>query len=396
MTVTRDGVVHAVGDVSAGRLLDDFRRGDFFFGSAQRTLLASDSIGVLEDHDWPRLANRIRGTLLGDGLPLAAGVLPYDSAAVPARLILPTMVRSAGPLHPAAGRRQVQAIESGVPVAAVPEPAGYAASVATAVRQLRAGELRKVVLARMLELAFPDSVPVAAILANLVRDNAHGYTFAAELPPADRAGQRTLLGSSPELLVSRTGRSVISHPLAGSAPRSADPVTDNANARYLVDSAKEQLEHELVVEAVADTLAPYCRNLVVPPRPSLTATSAVWHLGTKITGELRDPELSVLTLAAELHPTPAIGGTPREQAREAIDRLEPFDRDYYAGLVGWVDANGDGQWAIAIRCADIAERAMRLFAGAGIVADSQPERELAETTAKFQTLLRAMGLTLES
>jgi isochorismate synthase len=121
-------------------------------------------------------------------------------------------------------------------------------------------------------------------------------------------------------------------------------------------------------------------------------TPAIWHLRTPITGELADPDVTALDLAAALHPTPAICGTPTEAARELVQELEPFDRDYYAGAAGWVDAAGDGEWAVAIRCAEIASTSMRLYAGGGIVPASDPRAELDETTAKFRTLLTAMGL----
>jgi isochorismate synthase len=120
----------------------------------------------------------------------------------------------------------------------------------------------------------------------------------------------------------------------------------------------------------------------------------MWHLGTTVTGELIDRDITALHLAAALHPTPAICGTPTAAARSLVRELEPYDRDYYAGAVGWVDAEGDGEWAVAIRCAEVAETSLRLYAGGGIVLASDPKAELDETSAKFQTLLRAMGLDL--
>jgi isochorismate synthase len=153
----------------------------------------------------------------------------------------------------------------------------------------------------------------------------------------------------------------------------------------------------VVVESVAEALRPFCRTLTVPDRPSLVGTSAVWHLSTQITGELIDPGISALRLACALHPTPAVCGTPPELARRTIAALEPFDRGFYAGAIGWCDAEGDGQWVVGIRCAELfepvgARPSMTLYSGAGIMPASQPALELAETSAKFQTLLRAMGL----
>lgn len=396
MTVTRDGVAELAGD--SVRLLDDYRSGDFFFASQEYTLLGRDAARVVSETDPEVLPGRVRDALADTGLPVAAGVLPYDTTrggSAPAHIAIPEQVNFSGPQHPLAAGLPSRALDEHLRVSPVPEPEGYMDGVARAVRGLRDGQLRKVVLARALQLTFPGIVAAERILSNLVKDNAHGYTFAADLPSRTPGHDRTLVGASPELLLSRSGSSVISHPLAGSAPRGTDPVTDRANARTLIESKKDHLEHALVIEAVADTLAPFCRNLSVPSEPSLTSTSTMWHLGTRIVGRLADRDACALTLATRLHPTPAICGTPRDLARSTIDQLEPFDRNYYAGIVGWCDAVGDGQWALAIRCADVEERGMRLYSGAGIVPDSQPELELAETSAKFQTLLRAMGLELE-
>ncbi|GAB3461846.1 chorismate-binding protein [Actinophytocola sediminis] len=132
----------------------------------------------------------------------------------------------------------------------------------------------------------------------------------------------------------------------------------------------------------------------MPDRPELVSTSAVWHLSTRITGELIDREMTSLRLAGALHPTPAVCGSPFAAARDTIAELEPFDRGFYAGAVGWCDADGDGQWVVGIRCAELADRVMTLYAGAGIMPASRPDLELAETSAKFATLLRAMGMTV--
>ncbi|NUP81508.1 MAG: isochorismate synthase, partial [Nonomuraea sp.] len=175
--------------------------------------------------------------------------------------------------------------------------------------------------------------------------------------------------------------------------RSADPAEDRRRAAALAASAKDLREHRLVVADVADALAPYCAGLRVPATPELTSTEAMWHLSTRITGTLRDPDVRALTLAAALHPTPAVCGTPEPGARRVIEALEPFDRGFYAGLAGWTDAAGDGEWAVAIRCAEVAEHTLRLYAGAGIVTGSDPDAELAETSAKFRTMLRALGVS---
>ena len=152
-------------------------------------------------------------------------------------------------------------------------------------------------------------------------------------------------------------------------------------------------EHEYVVDDIADNLEPLCTHLDVPAEPELLSTSEMWHLGTFIRGELKDPVISALDLALLVHPTPAICGTPTESAMSVIEAVES-DRGFYAGAVGWCDSEGDGEFVVSIRCAEIGKGGAdaRLWAGGGIVADSNPEEELAETTAKLRTVLRAFGL----
>ena len=223
----------------------------------------------------------------------------------------------------------------------------------------------------------------------LAARNAAAYVFAADLSAG--RGERTLFGASPELLVSRTDRNVVSHPLAGSFPRSNDPAEDQRRAEALQGSAKDRHEHALVVEAIADVLTDYCSELAVPPVPELVPTGTMWHLGTRITGRLADPGITALDLAVALHPTPAVCGVPPDRARAAIAELEGFQRGFYAGAVGWCDAAGDGTWVVAIRCAELSAQGLRLYAGAGIVAGSDPDAELAETEAKFGTMLVVLG-----
>jgi isochorismate synthase len=216
------------------------------------------------------------------------------------------------------------------------------------------------------------------------------YTFVVPISGGKAGPRRSLVGASPELLVSRRGRDVRSNPLAGSAPRSGDPVEDRANAEGLSGSSKNREEHEIVVEAVAETLRPFCTRLTWDPEPVLRETPNVWHLSTGFHGVLTDPAPSALDLVAALHPTPAVGGTPRDAALDAISDLEPFDRGRYAGPVGWMDAHGDGEWAIALRCAELSGDRAVLYAGAGIVAGSEPDDEVDETERKFRAFLDAL------
>jgi isochorismate synthase len=266
----------------------------------------------------------------------------------------------------------------------VPGPADYGDAVRRAVNRIRAGELRKVVLARTIEVDAARTLDPRRLAHRLRAVDPDAYTFAV---PTARG---ILVGASPELLVSRFGSRVSSNPLAGSAPRSGNPDEDRANADALLASSKNRQEHAIVVEAVAEALRPYCEELRWHPEPVLRETPNVWHLSTTFTGLLRDPPPSVLDLVAALHPTPAVAGTPTEAALAAIAELEPFDRGSYAGPVGWLDADGDGEFAIALRCAELRGDRATLYAGAGIVADSDPVAEIDETDRKFRAFLDAL------
>lgn len=275
-----------------------------------------------------------------------------------------------------------------------PEPAEYARRVAAAVERIVAEpRLGKVVLGRWLELVGDVEVDSLTVLAGLLQRAGSAYVYA--LPPEAVAGGggASLVGASPELLVSRRGSMVRSVPLAGSIPRSTDPTEDQRRAAQLQESAKDLHEHSFVVAAIADVLRQFCPELNVPGEPHLIATDTMWHLASDIRGELRGPQnqrLSALHLAQLLHPTPAVCGAPRELGYEVIADLEPEPRGPMTGSVGWVDGSGDGEFAVTIRSALVNGTSVRLFAGAGIVPASDPASEVAETAAKLETVLRVL------
>jgi isochorismate synthase len=266
---------------------------------------------------------------------------------------------------------------------AIPPTDGYAAAVAEVVRRLDTG-LRKVVLARTIEVDAGRELDARRLTHRLRAVNPDAFTFATPTTTG------VLVGASPELLVSRFGREVRSNPLAGSAARSGDPEEDRANADELLASGKDREEHAIVVESIADVLRPFCRDLTWDPAPTLLETPNVWHLSTRFRGLLREPSPGVLELVRALHPTPAVAGEPRDAALEVIAELEPFERGSYAGPVGWMDASGDGEWAIALRCAELRGDRATLYAGAGIVAGSRPDAEVDETERKFRAFLDAL------
>jgi menaquinone-specific isochorismate synthase len=253
-------------------------------------------------------------------------------------------------------------------------------AVAEAVERIRAGELEKVVLAR--DHAVWSREPFDAL--DLAR------RLAARFPSCHAFVVDGLVGATPELLLARRGAEVVSRALAGTTGRSTDEARDAELGARLLASAKDLHEHALAADSVEEVLAPHCERLEAEPGPRLLRLDNVQHLATTFRGRLARPATS-LQLAAELHPTAAVGGTPREQALALIERLEGLDRGRYAAPVGWTDVDGDGEWGIALRCAELAGARARLFAGVGVVDASLPEDELEETRLKLQAMQSALG-----
>jgi menaquinone-specific isochorismate synthase len=258
--------------------------------------------------------------------------------------------------------------------------------IAVAVQRINGGPIDKVVLARAVDVVATAPLIVSEILGRLHALFPSCMVFHVE----------GFLGASPELLVSRKGSAVRAHPLAGTIARSGDPDTDARLAASLLASTKDRWEHSLVIDAMAALLRPLCDELDVPRTPTVLPLRNVSHLATLMTGTLRSEQVhdrtspTALELAALLHPTPAVGGVPTDLALAAIAELEPVPRGRYAGPVGWVDAAGNGEWAVGLRSAQVDGNRARMHAGGGIVADSDPLAELTETQLKLQALLAAV------
>lgn len=258
---------------------------------------------------------------------------------------------------------------------------GYRAAVQAAVDRIRHGDLRKVVLARDLTGHLPHESDVRRALVELALGYPECWTFAVD----------GLVGSSPETLVRVDHGTVSARVLAGTISRGADSVSDHDAAVTLASSTKDQDEHRYAVSSVVDALREHSADLAASDLPFTLKLPNLWHLATDVQGTLSDGSSS-LDLVDALHPTAAVAGTPTRDAMAVIHELEPFDRGRYAGPVGWVGGDGDGEWAIALRCAQVSESGdITAYAGAGIVADSVPERELVETTMKFRPVVEAFG-----
>jgi isochorismate synthase len=252
--------------------------------------------------------------------------------------------------------------------------------VADAIKRINAGELRKVVLARELEVTTDHPIDTAAVMERLRQSFSGAILFSID----------GFIGASPELLVGRSGDVVRAHPLAGTAPRSSDPAIDQRLAAELHASPKNRHEHGITINWLLSNLLPYCSYVDAEPEPSIVTLANVHHLGTLVEGLLSSPPPSVLELVATLHPTPAVGGDPQGTATNMIAEIEGMDRGRYAGASGWVDGSGNGAFAVNVRVAQVSGTHATVYSGNGIVGDSDPEAELAETRAKFQAILGAL------
>ncbi|CAM3662699.1 isochorismate synthase [Xenorhabdus thuongxuanensis] len=375
----------------------DFSCDDFVFLSSNKSLHARGRFAKVttpanhhDDIDNP-LSDHLSQLFLqaeqaGIKNPIAVGAIPFDKRQ-PSALYIPYEY------HWLERETAHFSTRSSMPSLQIkqwhlwPEKEEFCQMVLQAVDAIHHGLLDKAVLSRLLDIKFdrkPDSIQ---LFTQLNAQNPYSYNFHIPLENS------TLIGASPELLLRKQGNTLISQPLAGSARRSHNILEDNALRQSLLHSAKDHHEHQLVIDAIRTALTEHCTELMIPDSPSIFSTPLLWHLATEIRSELRNKHTNALSVASLLHPTPALCGTPRERAYELIAQLEPFERNYFGGIVGWCDAKGNGEWVVTIRCGELFENHIRLFAGAGIVADSQPHAEWQETGVKLGTMLQALGLS---
>jgi menaquinone-specific isochorismate synthase len=358
-------------------------------GVAQRILLPDGLASVA------RVAPILESFAVDDELgrpgcgPVAIGALPFDPGA-PAVLVVPSVVvgvdrrgawmTTVGEAPPAPAVSPGAELPDAFALSPSISHAEWCGRLREAVAAIRAGDMDKVVLAREVRVDANRDIDVRAVLERLRALYPSCLVFSVD----------GFVGASPELLLRRRGQRVESFPLAGTIPRSGDRAVDDHLAAAMLASDKERAEHRFVVDDVASVLDAFCARLDVPSVPSIVPLRNVSHLGTHVAGTLRDGAPSALELAALLHPTPAVGGSPRQPALAWLAANEGLDRGPFAGPVGWVDRRGDGDWVVGIRSARVAGATARLYAGVGVVADSDPAAELAETQLKLQALLAAL------
>jgi len=374
------------------------------FAGGSGTLFVRDGMGIAGSNTAARVpANEAQQFLSslhvddqigapGSG-PVLLGAIPFDSSQ-PHEFILPSVsvVTSSG------GASWVTVVDDAEPDFATrpdPEPTTttftetpgvsvdhYLNAVTQAREAVRNGEITKAVIARDIVINASQPIDVYSVLLRLRASFGSSYRYLID----------EFVGASPELLVAIEDGVITSHPLAGTAPRTGDVDVDTELASRLLSSEKNQIEHRIVIDMVHDTLLPHCSYLDWQPEPSVVQVANVQHLGTLMQGMLSKPFMHVLDAALVLSPTPALGGFPKKEALALIKRYEGIDRGRYGGAVGWFDKMGNGAFAVAIRCAQLSadQTSAQLFAGGGIVADSEPSAELAETQAKFQAMLTAI------
>lgn len=363
----------------------------FFFASPSNTLFG---VGVAQEFNQPipfaDLANQATAMLQAAKKddadnPVLFGIVPFSDDN-PTRFVIPEKLYVSSSTR---GSQPRPNMVSQAKLISSPSGQQYRQGVEDLLEMFATTGLSKAVLSRAVEVATHEDIPLQNLLNNLLAINSRGYTFAANTQDGAK-----LMGASPELLVAKKGSHLISNPLAGSRPRSESEALNDASRLSLLNTQKDLHEHGLVVEEVERVLSRYCHNLYTPMVPSVIDTQTMLHLSTVLEGQVNDPHLNVLQIAADLHPTPAVCGYPREDAYQAIRKIEQFDRGYFTGMVGWCDARGNGEWVVTIRCAEVQKRQMKVYAGAGIVNESVPQSELDETGAKMGTILSAAGIQL--
>ncbi|EDH0694462.1 isochorismate synthase EntC [Salmonella enterica subsp. salamae] len=319
--------------------------------------------------------------------PILVGAIPFDTRQ-PSSLFIPMEWQSFSRQEKQRTARYFTDHQSLTVTArkAIPEQDAFEAMVARAATLTATPDVDKVVLSRLIDITTDVAVDSGALLERLVAQNPVSYNF--HVPLADGG---VLLGASPELLLRKEGERFSSLPLAGSARRQPDDVLDREAGNRLLASQKDRHEHELVTQAMKQILRDRSTELQLPSSPQLITTPTLWHLGTPFEGKANAGE-NALTLACLLHPTPALSGFPHQVAKKLIAELEPFDRELFGGIVGWCDAEGNGEWVVTIRCAKLRGNQVRLFAGAGIVPASSPVGEWRETGVKLSTMLNVFGL----
>ena len=374
-----------------GEKIEQRSEPQFIFTSKGRALCASgiadkiSSKGLNQDTFIESIKSKLNELKAnGQENPIVVGSIPFDTTEE-TELFVPkvshfsdTLTTNTTTSH---GTTQLTSLSQ------VTDESHFKGAVNKALLLSKHTHLDKVVLSRAIDVQTTMAISATDMAATLYQQNPNAFVFS--IPQSDGT---TLIGASPELLIKKQDSCVTSNPLAGSRKRTNVATENKKNSDELWLCAKDRYEHKLVADAVFKHLNPFCEILNTPSAPSIIETPTMLHLSTEIQGTLASKNTSVLELAYALHPTPAICGTPPALAKATIQYLEGYDRAKFCGAVGWMDAEGNGEWVVTIRCGVIKQNSIRLYAGAGIVHGSDPIAEFDETEAKLNTMLKALGL----
>lgn len=366
-----------------------------WFLSPQRKLAGHGA--VMTSADLPgmtwreQIATMLEVARKNNGPEIVMGAIPFWSDC-PTALVLPQHTSELSSEQVSVMQRHHVSRMRPLPALQVQshDHAAYERSVRQVLSLIDRGLIRKLVLSREVDYEATEKIDTQAVLSRLLFCHPSAYVFSVPLSYANRTG--VFIGASPELLVSRQGSNVHAMPLAGSIAAEDDPAQNAARTAALQTSQKDRLEHAYTADAVMRTLSAYCENVTCPETPEVVRAGSIHHLASPISGIIRSPKVSSIDLAEALHPTPAVGGVPQKNAAQRIREIEGRPRGLYAGMVGWCDSDGNGEWALSLRCAEVSGRTAKLFAGGGIVSGSEPAAEFAETETKLSTMLAALNL----
>ncbi len=375
--------------IKLSEILENFQKQDTLFKTPEKLLLCKEGQKrfTIEYKDPSKFKEEIRGLQKQYNDQMIIGAIPFDGRSK-ATIIVPKKMAyydKSDFLDDLQIATQPLTVEHSK---VMPDRQQFNDMVSNAIHCINDKQFNKVVLARTLNFHLETEPQISSWLTNLIYKNKQGYIFSIGMDDF-----QSLIGASPELLVKKEGNIVTINPLAGSRKQTFNKVKDNDLEKELLNSEKDLHEHKIVVDYMCETLHPYLSDVEFNDKPAILYTDTMIHLSTVIKGKVKNDTMDALDLAQLLHPTPAICGAPQKQSLDFIQKTEPFNRGFYTGIVGYMDSKGDGEWVITIRCAEINNKDITLFAGAGIVNSSEQDSEFNEISAKFTTMLNAMGIT---
>lgn len=324
----------------------------------------------------------------GVAQPIVVGICPFDNSQT-SQLLIPTRWQYCSTEQLQQKLLSASWLQPGIKsMQQIPNAQGYKELVARGKDKLQQDKLHHLVLSQCQDIITRSRISKTTILEQLIRNNHQGYHFSVPVQQG-----RVMMGVSPELLLRKQQLNIESHLLAGSRKRDKDPAVNKHRQQELLSTDKDRAEHSYALGSIKQTLNPFCSALMAADEPSILGTSHTWHLSSHIDGRLAEDKLCALELACLLNPSSSALGNAAVEAKDAVTELEPFEREYFTGAVGWMDMQGNGEWVVSTHCAMLAQQQARLYAAAGIVETSVPEEKLCEINAKYKTMQQALGFS---